>query len=361
MDILKQWFQRHLSNPQVVILFISLLTGFVVIVGMGHMLAPALTALVLAYLLEGLVQRLQRAGLSRITAVLLVFGLFMTVLLLLVFGITPMLSRQISQLISQLPTYLSKGQTLLLQLPERYPDFISEEQITTLLGNISKEMATWGQKLLATSLASLATLMVLVIYLVLVPLLVFFFLKDKDKLLNWLNHLLPKDHSLISQIWQEVDQQIGNYVRGKVLEIFIVGAAAMVTFTFFGLQYALLLSVVVGLSVLIPYVGATLATVPVVLVAFFQWGPGEELAYVFVAYLVLQALDGNVLVPLLFSEVVNLHPVAIILAILVFGGFWGIWGVFFAIPLATLIQAILRAWPVADELAQHATAENGQN
>ncbi len=354
MEILKQWFLRHLSNPQVVILFASLLLGFGVIVGMGHMLAPALTALVLAYLLEGLTQRLERIGMQRMPAVLLVFGLFMTVLLLLVFGVIPLLSRQITQLVAQLPNYLAKGQALLLQLPERYPDFITEEQITTLLGKLSNEMAAWGQKLLTTSLASLGTLLALVIYLVLVPLLVFFFLKDKRKLLAWFNRLLPKDHSLVSHIWQEVDQQIGNYVRGKVLEIFIVGAVAMVTFTFFGLQYALLLSVVVGLSVLIPYVGATLATVPVVLVAFFQWGWGEQLAYVFIAYLVLQALDGNVLVPLLFSEVVNLHPVAIILAILVFGGFWGVWGVFFAIPLATLIQAILRAWPDAEDFSSDA-------
>ncbi len=348
MEILKKWLHRHLSNPQVVILVASLFIGFIIIVGMGHMLAPALTALVLAYLLEALVQRLQSWGLGRLPAVLLVFGLFMTVLLLLVFGVTPLLSRQISQLITQLPSYLAKGQALLLQLPERYPDFISEEQITNLLGNLSREMATWGQKLLATSLASLGTLMALVIYLVLVPLLVFFFLKDKTKLLRWFTGMLPEDHSLVSRIWQEVDQQIGNYVRGKVLEIFIVGTAALLTFTWLDLQYALLLSVVVGLSVLIPYVGATLATVPVVLVAFFQWGWGQELATVFVAYLILQALDGNVLVPLLFSEVVNLHPVAIILAILVFGGFWGVWGVFFAIPLATLIQAILRAWPVEE-------------
>ncbi len=359
MDILKQWFQRHLSNPQVVILFILLLAGFVIIVGMGDMLAPALTALVLAYLLEGLAQRLQRLGVGRLPAVLLVFGLFMTVLVLLVFGITPLLSRQISQLLGQLPNYLAKGQTLLLQLPERYPDFVSEEQITHLLDNLGNEMAGWGQKLLTTSIASLGNLMVLVIYLVLVPLLVFFFLKDKEKLLSWFTRLLPRDHSLVRHIWHEVDQQIGNYVRGKVVEIFIVGIAAFLTFTFLGLQYALLLSVVVGFSVLIPYVGATLATVPVVLVAFFQWGPGQEVLTVFIAYLILQALDGNVLVPILFSEVVNLHPVAIIVAILVFGGFWGVWGVFFAIPLATLIQAILRAWPVDEQNdAQEAAADD---
>jgi len=81
------------------------------------------------------------------------------------------------------------------------------------------------------------------------------------------------------------------------------------------------------------------------MIAYFQWGWTASFGYVLIAYGIIQALDGNVLVPLLFSEVVNLHPVAIIVAVLVFGGVWGFWGIFFAIPLATLVQAVLKAWP----------------
>ena len=104
-------------------------------------------------------------------------------------------------------------------------------------------------------------------------------------------------------------------------------------------------STMVGVSVLIPYIGAAVVTIPIAFVAFFQWGWGWEFGQVMIAYAIIQALDGNVLVPLLFSEALNLHPVAIIVAILVFGGLWGFWGVFFAIPLATLVQAVLKAWP----------------
>jgi putative permease len=86
-------------------------------------------------------------------------------------------------------------------------------------------------------------------------------------------------------------------------------------------------------------------TIPVALIAFFQWGWGSEFAYLMIVYGIIQALDGNVVVPLLFSEAVNLHPVAIIVAVLLFGGLWGLWGVFFAIPLATLVKAVLSAWP----------------
>jgi putative permease len=142
-----------------------------------------------------------------------------------------------------------------------------------------------------------------------------------------------------------MNEQLGNYVRGKSIEILIVGAATFVSFTVLGLNYAVLLGVAVGLSVLIPYVGAAVVTIPVFVVAVIQFGWTWDLALIMIVYGVIQFLDGNVLVPLLFSEVVDLHPITIIAAVLAFGGLWGVWGVFFAIPLATLIKAIYKAWP----------------
>lgn len=147
-----------------------------------------------------------------------------------------------------------------------------------------------------------------------------------------------------------MNEQILNYIRGKVIEILIIGVATYIPFALMGLRYSALLAVAVGFSVLIPYIGAAAVTVPVAMVALFQWGLTPEFTWLMVAYLVIQALDGNLLVPLLFSEAVNLHPVAIIVAVLVFGGLWGFWGVFFAIPLATLVKAVLNAWPKREEL-----------
>ncbi len=232
-----------------------------------------------------------------------------------------------------------------MQLPERYPQLISEQQIQTMLANLGTELARIGQQLVGWSLASVASVVSLLIFLVLVPVLVFFMLKDKQALLDWFVGYLPRERRLVSSVWTEVEGQIANYVRGKVGEIVIVGAVSYVTFVALELQYAALLATLVGFSVLIPYVGAAVVTLPIALVAFFQWGWGWDFGQVMIAYAVIQALDGNVLVPLMFSEVVNLHPIAIIVAILVFGGLWGFWGIFFAIPLATLVQAVLRAWP----------------
>jgi putative permease len=191
----------------------------------------------------------------------------------------------------------------------------------------------------------------LLVYLILVPLLVFFFLKDKGLIIGWFSSFLPQDRSLASRVWRDMDLQLGNYVRGKFWEILIVGSVTFVSFAILDLKYAILLAALVGVSVLVPYIGAAVATIPVAVVAYFQWGWGTDFAIVLVVYGIIQALDGNVLVPLLFSEVVNLHPIAIIVSVLVFGGLWGFWGVFFAIPLATLVNAVLCAWPRAPEPA----------
>ena len=135
-----------------------------------------------------------------------------------------------------------------------------------------------------------------------------------------------------------------NYIRGKAIEVVVVAIVSFITFFSFDLRYAALLSIMVGFSVLIPYIGAALVTIPVLLVAFFQFGPSSTFTWIAVAYFIIQALDGNVLVPLLFSEAVSLNPVYIIAAVVVFGGIWGFWGVFFAIPLASLVKAVLTAW-----------------
>jgi putative permease len=261
--------------------------------------------------------------------------------------VLPLLSQQVTQFIQQMPNMISHGQQELMRLPERYPEMVSPEQIQELIDRIRREALAFGQQVVSVSIASVVGIITLLVYLILMPLLVFFFLKDKGQILRWLVQFLPEDRALSQHIWADVDRQLGNYVRGKFWEILIVGAVSFATFRLLGLDYAMLLSVLVGLSVIIPFIGAAVVTFPVLLVAWFQWGWGGDFVWLAVAYLVIQALDGNVLVPLLFSEVVNLHPVAIIVAILVFGGFGGCWGVFFAIPLATLVQAIITAWPSA--------------
>ena len=345
MKMITDWFRYQFNNPQVVFLTLFLVLLFVVVVLMGNMLAPLLAAVVIAYLLEGLVGVLEKTRLPRLIAVLVVYFAFLLFVVLILFGLLPLLSQQATQFVQQIPSMLNVGQDVLLKLPESYPEVVSAEQIGEIMVIIRTELTSWGQKLLSVSLASVMGLITILIYLILMPILIFFMMKDKEALVAWVARFAPSEHQLVGQVWSEVDRQIGNYVRGKFWEIVIVWFACVVTFSVLGLQYTMLLAVLVGLSVLIPFVGAAVVTIPVVFVAWFQWGFTGDFFVLVSAYLIIQALDGNLLVPMLFSEVNNLHPVAIIAAVLIFGGLWGVLGVFFAIPLATLVHAVINAWP----------------
>jgi putative permease len=346
MKLVKNWFRRYFSDPQIIFLAVLLLILFAVIIIMGNMLTPVLASLVIAYLLEGLVSKLERRGLPRLVSVILVYIAFVVFVALVLFGVMPLVSRQITELVQQLPSMISASTSALLDLPVHYPELVTEEQVLELIGAIRAEAVMFGQRVLSWSLASVVGIITILVYLILMPLLVFFFMKDKQLILNWFHRFLPQHRPIVNNIWRDVDRQISNYVRGKAWEILIIWAVSYATFYAFGLNFAMLLSLLVGFSVIVPYIGAAVVTVPVLLVAWFQWGWDPIFIWLAVAYFIIQALDGNVLVPLLFSEVVDLHPVAIIVAILVFGGIWGFWGVFFAIPLATLVQAILTAWPI---------------
>lgn len=353
-NILALWVRRYFSDPEGVILALLLILGFTVVIFMGEMLAPLLTSVVLAYLLEGLVGALERRGVGRMFAVAAVFTFFIATVLLFALGLLPLLSAQITKFVQvQIPDMLTRGQQFLLTLPDKYPNYVTADQVKGLINEIAATLRNAGQSVVSFSLASISTVFALIIYLVLVPVLVFFFMKDKYVLVDWVTLYMPRERGLATRVWREMDLQIGNYVRGKVAEIVIVGTVSYVTFVFMGLQYAMLLGALVGLSVVIPYIGAAAVTVPVALVAYFQWGWSSDFAWLMAAYGIIQALDGNVLVPLLFSEAVNLHPVAIITAVLVFGGLWGFWGVFFAIPLATLVKAVITAWPRSSDEGKH--------
>jgi putative permease len=324
---------------------VLLFLAFTAVLTLGGMLAPVLAGMVLAYLMQGLVVTLERLRMPGGAAVGLVFALFMGLLLVFIIIVVPLLWHQLITLFNELPGMLAKWQSLLLLLPERYPHLVSDEQVLQAIDVARGEIGKFGQWALTFSLSSLPLLVNIMIYLVLVPILVFFFLKDREMIGQWVRGYLPRERALITRVAQEMNRQIANYIRGKVIEIFICGGVTYIAFVALGLNYSALLALLVGVSVVVPYVGAVVVTVPVLLIALFQWGWSDQFIYLMAVYGIIQTLDGNVLVPLLFSEAVNLHPVAIICAVLLFGGLWGFWGVFFAIPLATLFKAVLDAWP----------------
>lgn len=345
MEGIRAWFRRHFADPEIVALSVLLLGGIALIALAGRALSPLIASVVIAYVLDAPVERLRRLGAPRPLALGLVFTAFLAFLLLSLLAFLPLLLQQVEQVVLALPGMIALVQELLLELPERRPDLIDPQQVEELAARLRGEALSAAQGVLAFSFAQLGSLFALGVYLFVVPFLVFFLLKDKRQILGWLERFLPGRRALAARVWADVDHKLGAYVRGKIYEMGIVGAATWVAFRLLGVDFALLLAVASGLSVLVPYVGVVAVALPVVLASFFQFGWGGSFAAVLAAYTVIQILDGNLLAPLLLAEVVDLHPVAVIAAIFVFGAVWGFWGVFFAIPLATVAAAVLEAWP----------------
>jgi putative permease len=344
-QVIHRWLEQYFGNEEAVLLAVILVISLVVMATLGTVLGPVFTALILAFLLQGLVNTLRRRGFAQVMAVTTTYLLFVLGFIAVLIIVIPIVGRQTSLLLSEVPNMVGKLRELLITLPEKYSDYITPDQFQMIWGRVSQEMANLAEQILSLSLSSFPGLLGIMIYLFLVPLLVLFMLKDKDILIGFLSNMLPKERTVMTTIWSEMDVQFANYIRGKAIEILIVGAASFVAFLVLDLNYAVLLALLVGLSVLIPYIGATVVTIPVLLVGYVQWGYSGDFFWLFMVYGFIQFVDGNLLVPLLFSEVVNLHPVAIIIAVLFFGGIWGFWGVFFAIPLATLGKAVYNAWP----------------
>lgn len=216
IDVIKSWFEKHFSDPQAIILVSFLLLGAILILYLGKILTPVLAGVIIAYVLEGLVKKVSLCGLPRFASFLISYALFITALALILFGLVPLVISQLSQLISDFPRILDKVQQLILTIPERYP-MLDAREIEKMLGSFSSELVGVGQKLVSVSLSSAIDAFTVLVYVVVVPLLVFFLLKDKDAILQWFRRFVPEDRGLAYSVWKEVDAKMGNYIRGKML------------------------------------------------------------------------------------------------------------------------------------------------
>jgi len=342
---ISDWFGRNFSDPAAVGLFFTVLFMLLFLEFFGHFFLPVIISIVLAYLLLSVVRQLKRWHFPHFLAVMLVFLVFIGLVIFGLVVLLPIVVRQLQNLVTEFPNAFTQSHQWLTNLMQKYPVIFADPRFQQTVTFVQNEFSRIGQVTLKYVWALIPNLITAVLYFILVPLLLFFFLKDSDVIAGWFTQFLPKNRSLVSNVWKDVNTKIGCYVRGRVIEVFVVGFASSVTFSILGMNYAILLGVLVGLSVIIPYIGAVVVTIPVFIVALMQWGMEPHFLYLIIAYAVIIILDANILMPLLFSETMDLHPVVIILSVLVFGGIWGFWGVFFAIPLATVADAVLRAWP----------------
>ena len=345
LEEINNLFRKIFSNEETLVFAILLTVAFLILFFLGNILTPFLISIIFAYLLVGMQKRLEDYGLNSSIALILTYSFFLLLGIALMVWLGPLVYQQLQSLVLEIPKWVNALMIFVQNVPEQYPDLVSSDQITAFLQSLSGQLTAISQDFLKASIAGIQNTVTIAINLILLPILVFFFLFDRESIISGFLKILPKERAMLNKVWVEMDSQLSNYARGKAIEIGIVGSTAAIIFMYFGLEYVALLSVLVGFSVLIPYLGAFIVTLPVAAVGLLQFGLSFDFWLLMGAYLVLQILDGNLLVPILFSDAVKLHPVIIMLAVFVFGGMFGFWGVFFAIPIATLIKAIWNSWP----------------
>ena len=344
-DQINKLFNKLFSNEESLIFSLLILAFLLVLYFFGGLLTPFIISLIFAYLLIGLTKNLIKYGLTELVSLIISYVIFLLSGIGFLVWLIPLIFQQTQAFFIEVPVWLNNFRSFIENLAQSNQELVSSDQISSFFTEFIGRLSSISQGVLDASISGIQDTLVFSIYLIMIPVLVFFFLFDKERIVRGFLMLLPKKRAMLSEVWIEMDDQLSNYVWGKGVEILIVGFAAAVIFGIMGLNYTALLSIIVGVSVLIPYVGAFLATIPVVVVAFLQFGIGFDLYMIVGLYLLLQALDGYLLVPILFSDAVKLHPVVIMLAVFVFGGIFGFWGAFFSIPLATFIKAVWNSWP----------------
>ena len=344
-DQINRLLNKIFSNEESIIFSLLIVAFLFILYIFGGLLTPFIVRLIFAYLLIGLSKNFIKYGLSEFVSLVISFIIFLFSGLGFLLWLIPLIFQQTQAFFLEVPIWLNNFRGYVENLVQSNQDLISSDQISSFFTELVGRLSSLSQGVLDASISGIQDTVVFSIYLIMIPVLVFFFLFDKERIIRGFLMLLPKKREMLSDVWIEMDDQLSNYVWGKGIEILIVGFAAALIFGIMGLNYTALLSIIVGLSVLIPYVGAFLATIPVIVVSLLQFGIGFEFYMIVGLYLLLQALDGNLLVPILFSDAVKLHPVVIMLAVFIFGGIFGFWGAFFSIPLATFIKAVWNSWP----------------
>ncbi len=313
-------------------------------------LTPFIISLILSYFLHPLVDRVcQKTKMSRLSAVLVITGLFFIGFFTVLALILPIIYEQLSALISALPQYF---QTLAIDLYPKIADFLTSIGIkinpnfeqafenadaTTHILNFLQNFIT---NLFQSSVALVNVLSLIFI----TPILIFYFLKDWNLLVEKILSFLPKKYnSSIKNILQEVDQALSGYVRGQINVCLILGIIYSILLTFTGLNFGFLIGFFTGLFSFIPYVGALGGFGVAIILALLQWGfHFTNLLLVALVFIFCQTLESNFLTPKLIGNKVGLHPVWIIFGLFVFGTLFGFLGVLLSTPLSAICGVLIK-------------------
>lgn len=328
------------------IIFIGLVIFCLAFYKVRSILPPFIIAFVLAYFLHPLVDKLcKQRKISRINATLIILGSFSAIFVAICSAILPIIYSQASELVAALPQYFE------VLVNEIYPKAASSlnnmgikvtpnfaEALQTL--DISSRLGAFFEGILNSS----AAIINLFSFIFILPIIVFYLLKDWDVLVKKLNSYLSADTAEeMAKIRKETDRTLAGYIRGQALVCLIIGIMYAVLLSFTGLNFGFLIGLLTGFLSFIPYVGALTGTLVAIIVALFQWGFSfSDIIWVVLALVVVQVIESNFLTPKLVGDRIGLHPLWVIFGLFVFGSLFGFMGILFAMPLTAVCGVLVK-------------------
>jgi predicted PurR-regulated permease PerM len=314
----------------------------VVLWAMGDVILPFIVGGAVAYFLDPVADRLERMGLGRAAATILIFIVLTLVVVLAALIVIPTLVQQANELVRAAPTIAEQLRTF---LTERFPSVMVEDSpLRNSLVSIGATIESRGAELLQGLLTSAAGVVNLLVFLVVVPVVAFYLLLDWDHMVARIDDLLPRDHApIIRDLAGQIDRTLASFVRGQGTVCLILGTFYAVALMVIGLQFGLVVGLVAGLLTFIPYVGALVGGALSVGLALFQfWGEWWSILAVALVFQAGQLVEGNILTPKLVGSSVGLHPVWLIFALSAFGSLFGFVGMLVAVPVAAVIGVLVR-------------------
>ena len=324
---------------------LAFVVGVAAIWVLREILLPFVAGMALAYLLDPLANRLERMGVNRLVATLVIIGAVVLIFVLLVLIFAPILFGQLGAFIEKLPGYISRLQGLAMDPNREWLRKIVGEGVgDAQIGELVKQGAGWITTFLKSLWSGGQALISIFSLVVVTPVVAFYLLYDWDRMIAAVDNWIPLQHrDVVRSLAREMDDAIAGFVRGQTAVCLILGSFYAVALTLSGLSFGLLIGLASGIITFIPYVGSMTGLVLAAGVAIAQfWPEYTPILIVLGIFFVGQFIEGYVLAPKLVGESVGLHPVWLMFALFAFGSLLGFVGLLVAVPLAAVIGVLAR-------------------
>ena len=336
-----------ISFQRQIVFWLAALVVFIMMLWLlSEILLPFIAGLAIAYLLAPLTDRLERAGINRLVAALLIITLVVLIIILMILMVAPLLGSQLGSFIDNIPGYVNKLRAVVSDPSRPWVQKIVGAGLNSDKG--ISDLVTQGAGWLTTFLKSLwsggSALVSLFSLVVVTPVIAFYLIYDWHRMIRTADSWIPRhQRDTVRGLAREIDAAIAGFVRGQSAVCLILGTFYAIALTLAGLNFGLLIGLISGLITFIPYVGSMTGLILSLGVAVAQFWPDYTwIAMILSIFLVGQFLEGNVLAPKLVGESVGLHPVWLIFALLAFGYLFGFVGLLVAVPLAATIGVLAR-------------------